>query len=93
MSLLKAYLVKVRENIPEDTELSRKLGDNQTFREFCGFTSTNILAHDAFSRFFRILTSKRLNNLFLKLDNELARLGVFDRDELAIDATDILSNE
>ena len=92
VSLLKAYLVKVRENIPEDTELARKLGDNQTFREFCGFTSTNIPAHDAFSRFFRVMTPKRLNNLFLKLDNELAGLGVFDRDELAMDATDILSN-
>ena len=92
VSLLKAYLLRIRENIPEDTALVQKLTDNGTFREFCGFTVNHIPSHDAFSLFFRTMTPRRLNNLFLKLDQELTSLGVFDQDELAYDATDILSN-
>ena len=92
VSLLKAYLLKIRENIPEDTVLAQKLDDNETFREFCGFTVDHIPSHDTFSLFFQVMTPRRLNNIFLRIDRELATLGVFDQDELAYDATDILSN-
>lgn len=90
--LLKSYLLKIREHILEDTVLVRKLKDNETFRYFCDFKKNDIPSHDTFSRFFRQMTPQRLNNIFLKLDRELVTLGVFDRDELALDATDILSN-
>ncbi len=92
VKLLKAYLLKIREHILEDTELARKLKDNATFRYFCDFNRNNIPSHDTFSRFFQQMTPQRLNNIFLKLDRELVTLGVFNQDELALDATDILSN-
>jgi transposase len=92
IGLFKAYLLKVRENFQYDTTLEEKLYDNETFRAFCGFTPQNIPAHDTFSSFFRKLTPSRLNTIFLQLDRELTALGVFDHDELALDATDILSN-
>ncbi len=54
--LLKAYLLKIREHILEDTELARKLKDNVTFRYFCDFSKNNIPSHDALSRSFRQIT-------------------------------------
>jgi transposase len=90
--LFKAYLLKIRENFQYDTTLVDKLRDNNMFREFCGFTPQNIPSHDTFSAFFQKLTPVRLNTIFLKLDQELTDLGVFIQDELALDATDILSN-
>jgi len=93
VKLLKAYLLKVRENITEDTRLAHKLQDNETFRDYCGFTPNHIPSHDVFSAFFWIMTPRRLNNIFFRLDRELARLGVFDQDELAHDATEILLND
>jgi len=38
------------------------------------------------------MTEKRLTNLLKRIDNNLAKNGVFQKDELAVDATDILSN-
>lgn len=91
-ALFLAYLLKIRENIPHDTVLARKLEENGTYRDFCGFRKGNIPSHDTFSRFFRKLTIVRLEKLFTRLDSLLAASGIFDRDELAIDATDVLSN-
>jgi len=90
--LFKAYLLKIRDHFQYDTTLVEKLHDNETYRDFCGFSQDNIPSHDTFSTFFQKLTPVRLNTVFLKLDHELTQLGVFDRDELALDATDILSN-
>ncbi len=91
-SLFLTYLLKIRENIPHDTVLERKLKENATYRGFCGFRSYNVPSHDTFSRFFRKLTLTRLEKLFSRLDSLLVSSGVFDRDELAIDATEVLSN-
>ncbi|MHA1169702.1 MAG: transposase, partial [Candidatus Hodarchaeales archaeon] len=91
-ALFLAYLLKLRENIPLDTVLSRKLEENVTYREFCGFRRNEVPSHDTFSRFFRKLSTGRLERLFSRLDSLLAAANVFDRDNMAIDATEVLSN-
>jgi len=90
--LFLAYLLKLKENIPHDTKLAQKLRENGTYRKFCGFSKNHTPSHDTISRFNRELTSKRLKTIFRKLDELLTREGIFDHDELAVDATDILSN-
>ena len=92
MSLLLSYLLKLREHLHYDTELGRKLYENDTYRKFCGFTYDAIPSHDTFSRFFRMLTYQRLTRLFETLGRYLNSLGAFDDDQLAIEATDVLSN-
>jgi len=87
-----ALLLKIRENIPYDTVLVRKIRENETYRKFCGFGSRNIPSHDTISRFNRKLTERRLQTIISKIDRRLADIGAFDRDDLAIDATDVLSN-
>jgi transposase len=92
IKLFLALLLKIREHFPSDTMLVQKLEENQTYREFCGFSKTTIPSHDVISGFTRELTPRRLQTIITKLDKKLTSLGAFDRDELAIDATDILSN-
>lgn len=91
-SLFLAYLVKIRENIPYDTVLARKLRENETYRKFCGFKRNTIPSHDTVSRFIKQLTPRRLQTIFLRIDALLTENYVFALDELALDATDILSN-
>lgn len=91
-SLFLAYLLKLRENIPHDTKLAQKLRENETYRRFCGFNKGKTPSHDTISRFNNKLTHKRLKTIFSKLDLLLTREGAYEHDELAIDATDILSN-
>lgn len=91
-SLFLAYLLKLRENISHDTKLAQKLQENDTYRKFCGFHKGTTPSHDTISRFNKKLTKKRLKTIQIKLDEMLTKEGVFDQDELAIDATDILSN-
>lgn len=90
--LFLAYLLKLKENIPHDTKLAQKLQENDTYRKFCGFNKDHTPSHDTISRFNRKLTGKRLKILFRKLDLLLTKEGIFNHDDLAIDATDILSN-
>ncbi len=90
--LFLAFLLKLRENILYDTVLEQKLHENQTYRLFCDLIPAQIPSHDTLSRFQRKLTVRRLDTLFKRLDARLAEHGVFDRDEIALDATDILSN-
>jgi transposase len=91
-SLFLAYLLKLRENIPHDTKLAQKLKENESYRNFCGFSMGKTPSHDTLSKFNRNLTKERLKTILLKLDGILTKEGVFDQDELAINATDILSN-
>jgi len=92
ISLFLALLLKIREHIQYDTALVRKLEENSTYRHFCGFQKDNIPSHDTFSRFNRKLTPRRLQTIVRKIDEYLAREGAFLKDELSLDATDILSN-
>ena len=92
LELFLALLLKIRENIPYDTVLVRKIRENETYRRFCGFGSSNIPSHDTISRFNRKLTEQRLQTIVSKIDQRLADIGAFDGDDLAIDATDVLSN-
>lgn len=92
LSLFLAYILWLRERMLHITELTRRLKENQTFREFCGFKDEKVPSHDTLSRFFRALTPMRKKRIFHYLDTLLARSGVFDADDLALDATDILSN-
>ena len=91
-SLFLALLLKILENIPYDTLLVRKINENETYRKFCGFGRCDIPYHDTISRFSRKLTEQRLQTIISKIDRRLANIGAFDRDDLAIDATDFLSN-
>ncbi len=91
-SLFLAYLLKIRENIPYDTVLARKLRENETYRKFCGFKRNTIPSHDTVSRFIKQLTPRRLQTIFLRIDALLTENHAFALDELALDATDTLSN-
>ncbi len=92
ISLFLALLLKIREYIQYDTALVRKLKENVTYRHFCGFGKDHIPSHDTFSRFNRKLTQKRLQTIVQKIDNYLVQEGAFLKDELSLDATDVLSN-
>ncbi len=59
---------------------------------FVGFEKNQIPSHDVLSSFNRLMTPMRLFTLILRVDNILASTGLFDHDELAMDATDVLSN-
>lgn len=91
-SLFFAYLLKLRENIPHDTKLAQKLRENETYRKFCEYSKGKTPSHDTLSRFNKKMTKKRLKTILLRLDKLLAKERVFNRDELAMDATDVLSN-
>ena len=92
ISLLLALLLKIREHIPYDTALVRKLQENATYRQFCGFRKDHIPSHDTFSRFNRKLTVRRMQTLIRKIDAYLTKQGAYLQDELSLDATDVLSN-
>ncbi len=92
ISLFLALLLKIREHIQYDTALVRKLDENVTYRHFCGFWKDHIPSHDTFSRFNRKLTPRRLQTIVQKIDDYLVKEGAFQKDELSLDATDILSN-
>ncbi|MHA1226834.1 MAG: transposase [Candidatus Hodarchaeales archaeon] len=92
LALFLALLVKIRENIPYDTVLARKIEENDTYRMFYGFNKRRTPSHDTLSRLSRKLTERRLQTIIKNIDHELATLGAFDKDELSIDAIDILSN-
>ena len=92
-SMFLAYLLKIRQFIEFDTRLVKDLHEHESYQRFCGYNHTDIPSHDTFSRFFRKLTPKLLQRIFLKIDRQLAALGIFDDDELASDATDMLSNQ
>lgn len=92
ISLFLSLLLKIRGYILYDTALVRKLHENVTYRQFCGFRKDNIPSHDTFSRFNRKLTPRRLQTIIRKIDDYLVDLNAFMEDELSLDATDILSN-
>ena len=91
-SLFLAYILWLRERMVYVTELARHLRDNQTYREFCGFTKGKTPSHDTLSRFFRQMTIVRQHRILEQLDRLLDEMRIFDQDDLAIDATDVLSN-
>ena len=92
INLFLALLLKIREHIQYDTALARKLKENITYRQFCGFREDHIPSHDTFSRFNRKLTQRRLQTIIRKIDDHLVKEKAFLKDELSLDATDILSN-
>ncbi|OLS24071.1 MAG: hypothetical protein HeimC3_21620 [Candidatus Heimdallarchaeota archaeon LC_3] len=92
ISLFLGHLLKIRELFQYDTTLEEKLHENNDFRKFCGFNKENIPSHDTFSRFLRNLSEITILKILKKIDEHLVSIGMFDKDELALDATDILSN-
>ena len=53
---IQCFLIKIRENYPYNTTLARKLRENKTYHEFCGFRKAKVPSHDTISRFNRKLT-------------------------------------
>ncbi|OLS21073.1 MAG: hypothetical protein HeimC3_37200 [Candidatus Heimdallarchaeota archaeon LC_3] len=92
LSLFLSLLLKIRENFQYDITLEEKLHEIEAFRTFCEFSKENIPSHDTFSRFFRNLSEKQILKIIKMIDDHLASLGIFDKDDLALDATDVLSN-
>jgi hypothetical protein len=92
LSLFLSLLLKVRQNFEYDMVLVRKLGENTTYQQFCGFKCNTIPSHDTLSRFMKNITLRRLKNLILKLDIYLADQRLFNQDDLPLDTTDIPSN-
>jgi len=91
LALFKAVLLQRLEGWQFDTVLVKKLQEIEEYRHFCGFKRRKIPSHDTISRFKRTLPIKLLDEIFFKLDEELAALGTFEKDDLAIDATEILT--
>ena len=91
LALFKAIILQRLEGWQFDTVLAGKLREIDEYRRFCGFKKTKLPSHDTISRFKRILPIKLLDKIFFKLDEELAALGTFEKDDLAIDATEILT--
>ena len=89
---LKAVLLQRVEGWQYDTTLVQKLHDIKEYRQFCGYKLGEAPSHDTISRFKRTFPVKMLDQIFFRLDKELAALGTFKGDELAIDATDITSH-
>lgn len=91
LALFKAVLLQRLEGWQFDTVLVKKLHEIEEYRRFCRFKRKKIPSQDTISRFKRILPIKLLDKIFFKLDEELAALGTFEKDDLAIDATEILT--
>jgi len=91
LALFKALILQRLEGWQFDTVLAKKLHEIDEYRRFCGFKKGEIPAHDAISRFKRILSIRLLDKIFFKLDEELAVLQTFEEDDLAIDATEIVT--
>jgi len=90
--LLWGLFLQIREHLSNEEELVRKLTENSAYRRFCSFSKRRIPSHDTFKRFYDSLSVKRLESMFRHLDDKLDQLGVFRPDELALDATDLLTN-
>ncbi len=91
LALFKAILLQRLEGWQFDTILAKKLSEIEEYRRFCGFMRGVLPSHDTISRFKRDLPVELLDKIFFQLDAELAALGTFKKDDLAIDATEILT--
>ncbi|NVM52660.1 MAG: transposase [Candidatus Helarchaeota archaeon] len=91
LALFKAILLQRLEGWQFDTVLTKKLHEIEEYRRFCGFKRGVLPSHDTISRFKRRLPIELLDLIFFQLDAELAALGTFKKDDLAIDATEILT--
>ncbi|HUX98174.1 MAG TPA: transposase [Candidatus Deferrimicrobium sp.] len=91
LTLFKAILLQRLEGWQFDTLLVKKLHEIEEYRQFCGFKKSKIPSHDTISRFKRKLPIEVLDKVFFELDEELAALGTFEEDDLAIDATEIVT--
>ncbi len=91
LALFKAILLQRLEGWQFDTILTKKLREIEEYRAFCGFKRSVLPSHDTISRFKRNLPIKLLDKIFFQLDAELTALGTFKKDDLAIDATEILT--
>lgn len=88
ISMLKVVVLQELEEIIDDTEMERRLKDNEDYRGFCGLTNS-VPSHDTISRFKRDRNPRALKRVFLEIDSMLEELGYFDGDELSADGTDI----
>ena len=70
VSMFLAYLLKVRQFIEFDTRLAKDLHEHESYQRFCGYNVTDILSHDTFSSFFRKLTPRLLQRIFLMIDHQ-----------------------
>jgi len=91
LALFKAILLQRLEGWQFDTVLAKKLREIEEYRRFCGFKKGRTPSHDTISRFKRVLPTKMLDQIFFKLDTALAALGTFKEDDLAIDATELVT--
>lgn len=91
LALFKAVLLQRLEGWQFDTTLVNKLCGISEYRCFCGFKIGKVPSHDTVSRFKRALPVQLLDRIFFQLDEELAALGSFEEDDLAVDATEVLT--
>jgi len=89
MALFKAVILQRLEDWQFDTVLVQKLQEIEEYRQFCSFKTNHVPSHDTISRFKRNLPPNLMDRIFFQLDEELAALGTFKDDELAIDAMDV----
>lgn len=89
--LLAAIFIQHKDQIPSDKELARRLKENPSYRQFCGFNHDSP-SLDTISRFKNKVKPKWVHAIFKRLDDKLDSLGMFDNDDLCIDGTDKLAH-
>lgn len=92
ISLFMAQILGLDKHWLSATAIASELKDNPYYQRLCEFPPGKQPSHDTISLFQRKMTEKRLLTLIGRIDEVLTQHGAFDQDDLALDATDILSN-
>jgi len=86
VNLFKAFILKSYLLIDDNTNLAKRLQENNSYLEFCGFKK--IPSHDTLSKFEKNFSHKFID-VFDFLDDILEKNGAFENDDMSFDGTDI----
>lgn len=86
VNLFRAFILKSYLLIDDNTILVKRLQENKSYLEFCGFKK--IPSHDTLSKFEKKFSHKFME-VFNFIDYILEKSGAFENDDMSFDGTDI----
>lgn len=85
-SLFRAFILKSYLLVDDNTVLVKRLQENKTYLEFCGFKK--IPSHDILSKYEKKFSYKFME-IFEFIDDILEESGAYEDDDMSFDGTDI----